>query len=176
MSTQICVFSDSQLSSIGHWQRSIDAEGFLLRFSSSQTFDKHGGTLTALLREEPVSIQYRMRRAVDMIKFYTEINFVHDWKYVLALPWISGCDELDAAWIAATAYARATSGVVFDPQESKLFDPEEARKVIEEMERTLPEAEKMLRNHVEQLSAKSPEVRAALQTFVQRRSTKPNQA
>lgn len=172
MSTQICVFSDSQLSSIGDWQQSIDAEGFPLRLSSGQTFDKHSGTLAALLREKPVSFQYRMREAGSMIRFYNEINFSRDWTYVLALPWINGFDELDAAWMAATAYACATSGVVFDPQESKVFNPAEARQVIEEMERTRPEAEKVLRTCVEQLSAKSPEAEAALRTFIERRSTK----
>jgi hypothetical protein len=154
MSIQICVFSDSHLNSIGGWQQSIDAEGFPLRLSSGQPFDKHSGTLTALLRENPVSFQYRMREADGMIRFYKEINFGHDWTYVLALPWISGFDGLDAAWMAATAYARATSGVVFDPQEGKVFDPAKALKVIEDMERTRPQAEAALQNFRQQLSAK----------------------
>jgi len=155
MSIQICVFSDSHLNSIGDWQQSIDAEGFPLRLSSGQPFDRHSGTFTARLRENPVSFQCRMRKAGGMFRFYKEIKFGHDWTYVLALPWISGFDGLDAAWMAATAYARATSGVVFDPQESKLFDPTEARKAIKEMERTRPEAEAALRNIKQQLSGKA---------------------
>jgi hypothetical protein len=57
--------------------------------------------------------------------------------------------------MAATAYARATSGIVFDPQEGKVFNPAEALKVIKDMERTRPEAEGALRSFVQQLSAKS---------------------
>lgn len=155
MSIQICVFSNSHLNSIGDWQQSIDAEGFPLRLSSGQPFDKHSGTLTALLREKPVSFQYRMREAGGMIRFYKEINFGHDWTYVLALPWISGFDGLDAAWMAATAYARATGGVVLDPQEGKLFGPEKALQVVKDMERTRPDAEGAVRNFVQQLSPKS---------------------
>lgn len=93
-----------------------------------------------------------------MKEFYEKVNFVRDWKCLLAIPWIHGFDGLTAAWMAATAYARATSGVVFDPQEGKVFDPAEALKVIEDMERTRPAAE------------------AALRAFMQGRSTKSSQA
>lgn len=155
MSIQLCVFSDSHLSSTGDWQQSIEAEGFPLWLSAGQFLNKQSGALTALLRENPVSLQYRMRDAGGMIRFYKEIDFGHDWTYVLTLPWISGLDGLDAAWMAATAYARATSGIVFDPQEGKVFNPAEALKVIKDMERTRPEAEAALRSFVQQLSAKS---------------------
>jgi hypothetical protein len=74
--------------------------------------------------------------------------------------------------MAATAYARATSGVVFDPQEGELFDPDEALEVTRDIEKSRPGMEAWLRNYVEELSAKSPEAEAALRNFMQRRSTK----
>jgi hypothetical protein len=175
MSIEIYVLSDTQLNSIAEWQDAIDAEEFPLHLANDVPLDGRGGSLVAHLRDGATCIEYRVEDFDRLKECYKKINFGRDWKYLLAIPWIHGFDGLTAAWMAATAYARATSGVVFDPQESKLFDPAEACKVIEEMERTRPEAEKTLRNHVEQLSAKSPETRAALQAFMQRRSTKSSQ-
>lgn len=39
-----------------------------------------------------------------------------------------------AAWIAATAYARATGGVVFDEIDGKVRNPEEALEVVRDLE------------------------------------------
>jgi hypothetical protein len=77
--------------------------------------------------------------------------------------------------MAATAYARAIQGIVFDEQEGKLFTPAESHEITWDIERRRPELEAVLRNYIEQLSAKSPEAEAALRAFMQRRSTKSDQ-
>ena len=56
-------------------------------------------------------------------------DFGHDWKYVLAFRWRGDFNELRAAWIAGSAYAQATDGIVFDDQEGKVRSPAEAREV-----------------------------------------------
>jgi hypothetical protein len=76
--------------------------------------------------------------------------------------------------MAATAYARVTNGVVFDQQEGKIFTPQESLKIARDTEQRRPAMEEMLRNYIEQLSAKSPEAEAALQTFMQRHLPKSN--
>jgi hypothetical protein len=43
--------------------------------------------------------------------------------------------------MAATAYAKATGGVVFDPEDGKILSPHEALETIREMERYLPTIE-----------------------------------
>jgi len=47
-------------------------------------------------------------------------------KYVLAFRWRVNFNELRAAWIAGSTYARATGGIVFDDQEGKIRSAAEA--------------------------------------------------
>jgi hypothetical protein len=172
MSIEISILSDIRLSSITEWQRLIELEGFPLRLCDDGRLAEDGGSLTAQLRAKPISIEYRNEDFYPLKNLYKDVNFGSDWKYVLAIPWISGFDVLTAAWMAATAYARATGGVVFDPQEGKVFDPSEAFKIVQEIDRKRPEAEATLRGFIQRLSAKSPEAEAALRTFLQRYSPK----
>jgi hypothetical protein len=51
--------------------------------------------------------------------------------------------------MAAAAYARATNGVVFDPEAHKILAPQEAAERVREMEKTLPAIEAALRNMVQ---------------------------
>jgi hypothetical protein len=155
MSVEISVLSDTQLNSIAEWQRAIDAEEFPLRLTDDAPLDAHGGSLVAHLRESETRIEYRIEEFGRTKEFYEKVNFGRDWKCLLVIPWIHGFDGLTAAWMAATAYARATSGVIFDPQEGEVFNLEEALKVIQGMERTRPEAEAALRAFMRGRSAKS---------------------
>jgi hypothetical protein len=172
MSMQICVLTDSRLNSIVEWQQSIDAEGFPLRLSGSEP----GRNLVAQLRDEETSIEYGIYDFGKLKDTYRHVNFGRDWKYVIAFTWSSDFAEEIASWMAATAYARATDGIIFDEQEGKLFTPAESLEVTRDIERRRPELEAVLRTYVEQLSAKSPEAEAALQAFMQRRSRKSDQA
>ena len=154
MSIEIYCLSDSPLSSISEWQQFIDALGFPLRFSSDVPFDKVGGSIVAQLRGNRTSLEYRFEDPKQLMNFYSNVNFGHDWKYNLTLPWISGFDGLDVAWMAAASYAHATDGIVFDPQEGKVFNSEEALHVIRDMERDAPQAKTALQDFLRQLSAK----------------------
>jgi hypothetical protein len=171
MSMQICVLADSQLSSIAEWQKSIDAEGFPLRLSDPEP----NRNLVARLRDEETSIEYGIYAFNELKDTYQHVNFGHDWKYVIAFTWSSDFAEGIAAWMAATAYARATDGIIFDEQEGKLFTPDESLQITRDIEQRWPEMEAMMRSYVERLSAKSSEAEAALRAFMQRRSKKSNQ-
>ena len=58
-----------------------------------------------------------------------DVDFGHNWKYVLAFRWGANFNELRAAWVAGAAYARATDGLVFDDQEAKIRNATEAVEV-----------------------------------------------
>jgi len=168
---QICVLADSRLSSIAEWQTAIDAEGFPLRLSDADPTRN----LAARLREEETEIEYDIHDFRELKDTYKEKNFGHDWKYAIAFTWSSDLAKAIASWMAATAYAWAADGVVFDEQEGKPFTPEESLQIIREMERDRPEMEVALQSFVQQLSPKSPEAAAAVTAFMQRRFRKSNQ-
>jgi hypothetical protein len=151
MSMQICVLAASRLSSIPEWQKAIDAEGFPLRLSNAEP----GRNLTARLGEEETSIEYGIYDFGELKDSYKHVNFGHDWKYVVAFTSSSDFSEEIAAWMAATAYARASNGIIFDEQEGELFTPDESLRITQEIEQRRPELEAALRGFAQQLSAKS---------------------
>ena len=74
------------------------------------------------------------------------VDFGHEWKHVLAFRWGGNLNQVPAVWMAATAYAKATNGVVFDDEQGKFYSAEDARTVVNDVEREMPEIEAMLRN------------------------------
>ena len=154
MSIEIFVLSDTTISSIVEWQHAIGVADFPLRLTAGP-LDLSGGSLTVQLHDKPATLEYRVEDFEALRNFYKNISFGRDWKCVLALPWITGFDGLTAAWMAATAYARATNGAVFDPQEGRVFSPAEATKVVHNIERIRPEAEAKLQTFAEKPSTKS---------------------
>jgi hypothetical protein len=170
MSMQICVLAHSCLGSIAEWQKAIDAEGFPLGLSDADPTRN----LAAQLPHEETSIEYGIYDFGELKSTYKRVNFGHEWKYVIAFTWSSDFSEEIAAWMAATAYARAVEGVIFDEQEGKLFTPDESVKIVREIERRRPEMEAALRSFVQQLLPKSPEAAAAVTAFMQRRLKNSN--
>lgn len=169
MPMQICVLTDSRLSSIAEWQKAIDAEGFRLRLSDADP----KRNLFAQLGDEWTSIEYGVRDFVELGDAYKHVSFGHDWRYAIVFTWSSDFAEEIAAWMAATAYARATNGVIFDEQEASIFTPEESLKIARDTEQRRPAMEEMLGNYVDRLATKSPEAKAKLESFM-RRTTKSN--
>jgi len=165
MSMQICVLTDSRLTSIAEWQKAIDDEGFPLRLSDADP-DRN---LAARLRDEETSIEYGVHDFLELKNVYKNVSFGHDWAYAIAFTWSPDFAEEISAWMAAAAYASATRGVIFDQQEGKVLSFEESLKVIREIEQRRPEMEAILQNYIEGLSAKSPGADAALRDFMQRR-------
>jgi hypothetical protein len=171
MSMQICVLTDLPLSSIAEWQKAIDAEGFPLRLSNTDPYRD----IAARLRDEETSIRYSVYDFAELKETYKNTNFSRDWKYAISFTWSSDFAEEIAAWMAATAYARATDGAVFDQQVSKLFSPDESLQITQEIERVRPEKEAIFQAYIERLAAKSPEAKLALQAFMQRPPSRKDQ-
>jgi hypothetical protein len=135
MSMELRLFSDRRLASISEWQRAIDAEDFPLRLSDEIPLDKVNGFLPSYLHDRLTGFECNHWEANKVMAENPDIDFGHDWKYVLAFRWLgSKRDEAVAAWMAATAYARVTDGVVFDDQEGKLRTAPQALEVVHDLQ------------------------------------------
>jgi hypothetical protein len=135
MSMELRLFSDRRLDSISEWQLAIDAEGFPLRLSDETPLDKVNGFLPSYLHDNLTGFECNHWNANEVMAENSDIDFGHDWKYVLAFRWLgSKQDEAVVAWMAATAYARVTDGVVFDDQEGKLRTAPQALEVVRDLE------------------------------------------
>lgn len=145
MAMELFVLSDKQLNSVVDWQAAIDREGYPLRLNGNQAIDALKGFLPALLRDTKTGFECNLWPAEEFMREVSSVNFEHEWNYVLALRWGGNLNQVPAVWMAATAYAKATDGVVFDEEEGKIRSAVDARTVVDDIERELPEMEAMLR-------------------------------
>jgi hypothetical protein len=143
---EICVFSDAQLSSIVEWQNAINLEGFPLRLSSDKPLANHSGFLPVYLNDNLSGFECQFVQPSDIATTYPEIEFGRAWKYAMALNWIGSFKEMQAAWMAAAAYARATDGIVFDEEAGQLYDGERAAQAVQDIVREIPNLEAMIRD------------------------------
>jgi hypothetical protein len=139
MAVALWVFSDRQLNSVAEWQAGIDAEGYPLRLSIDRIFEQLRGFLPSYLRGELVGFETYHQDAGALIRGNPAIHFDHEWKYALGFRWLSGkVNELRAAWMAATAYAQATDGIIIDDQAAKFHNAAAARQVVSDVDRDGP--------------------------------------
>ena len=143
MSMQICVFSDTQLDSISDWQTAIDAEGFPLRLTNEKPLAQVEGFLPMYLGDKLTGFECHHIAPKDIMATYPAIKFGHLWKYAIAFIWIGDFNEMQVAWMAATAYARATAGIVFDEDASELLTPSQALQAVQDILRDIPKLEAM---------------------------------
>src|ERR1700686_2416451 len=140
MSMEICVFSDRILGSIAEWQQAIDAENFPLRLIDDAPLSAVNGILAGQLHDESTDFEFYPRYAEETMEFYGPAKFDREWKIVFAFIWGGlNVNNGPGSWMAATAYARATSGVIYDEEDSKLYSPAAALDVARDLERFLPE-------------------------------------
>jgi hypothetical protein len=149
MSMELWVFSDRQLNSIVEWQAAVDGENYPLKLSDEKSFETLNGFLPSHLRGELTGFECYHDDAGKLMQNNAGLNFGHEWKYALAFRWLgSKQDESLAAWMAGTAYARATNGVIFNDQDSKSRTASESREVVRDIEhpsQTYEEARRELR-------------------------------
>jgi hypothetical protein len=144
MAMELFVLSDQKLETVAEWQAAIDAEGFPLRFDGNKPIEMLRGFLSAQLRDAKTGFECNLWPADELMRDRPDVNFGRDWKYVLAFRWGSNLSQVPAVWMAATAYAKATDGVVYDEEAGKIRTPAEAGIVVGEIEREMPQVEAML--------------------------------
>jgi hypothetical protein len=126
MSMEMCVLSEVQLKSIAEWQQAIELEGFPLRLSFEEPFSSLNGFLPAVLRNKRTGFECYHVRPKELIETYSEVQFDRKWTQVLAFVWGGDFAEMQAAWMAAASYAKATGGVVFDEQAGQILTAADA--------------------------------------------------
>jgi len=145
MAMELFVLSDQQLNSVRQWQDAIDGEGYPLHLVGNKRIGALKGFLPALLRDTKTGFECNLWPADEFMREMPDVNFGHEWKYALAFRWGGNLNQVPAVWMAAAAYAKATDGVVLD-EEGKLRTAAEARSVVEQVEREMPQIEAILRN------------------------------
>lgn len=135
---EIHVLSDERLPSIAAWQQAIDAEGFDLKLDPEVEFDTASGFLPAMLRGKQSGFESYHDDPRELMAGYAEVPYFKScpaWKYALSFRWGSLAHEGVSVFMAATAYAKATDGVVYDPQEDEVLTPDETRQVVSDFEK-----------------------------------------
>jgi hypothetical protein len=140
MSIEVSVLSDRRLASTAEWQRAIDAEGFPLQLDPEVAIESASGFFPARFGDKITGFECYHDDAGEMMDEYPDVDFGRRWAYALSLRIMGDFDELRASYMAATAYARATDGVVFDTEGGEVMSPDKAAEVTRDIERNVPEA------------------------------------
>jgi hypothetical protein len=138
MSMEIHVFSDRTLSSIAAWQEAINAEGFDLQLSAEASLPAVKGFPPARLGDRTTGFECYHDDPRELLIGYQGIESGHEWRHALSFRWGGDLVECLAAHTAAAAYARATEGVLFDPDSGELLTSQQAVDRVREIEQELP--------------------------------------
>jgi hypothetical protein len=132
MTMSLYVFSDKQVKSVAEWQAAIDREGYPLQLRPDMIFEQLSGFFPMHLRGELTGFECYHEDLPDVKEdVIPDIDLGHEWKFVLGFVWLgSKWNELVTAWMAATAYAQATDGIIFDGEGGRLYTPAEARALV----------------------------------------------
>lgn len=139
MAMELQVFSDRRLNSVAEWQRAIDAEGFALHLAGDVHLPTARGFLPATLDKQQTGFECYHDDAKQSMSFLGADHFNHAWQYALGFRWGGDFSQLEAAWMAATAYAAATGGIIFDHEEGRVFTPQQARDLVAKFVRERPQ-------------------------------------
>jgi hypothetical protein len=146
MAMELFVLSDKQLNSVVEWQAAIDGEGYPLRLAGNEPIESLKGFLRAQLRDTKTGFECNVWPAGEFMRDMSGVDFGHEWKHVLAFRWGGNLSQVPAVWMAATAYAKATNGVVFDEEGGKIRTAADAQTVVGDIGREMPEMEALLRD------------------------------
>ena len=84
-------------------------------------------------------------QAEEFMRERSDTKFDHHWKYLITFRWGGDLDQVLAAWMAATAYAKATNGIVFDEIEGTSYTAMQAGEIVRDIQGGLPKVEAILR-------------------------------
>jgi hypothetical protein len=152
MAMEMHVLSERRLASIGEWQRAIDAAAYPLRLSSEVEFSNVCGLLPVTLNGEHSGFEIFHDDAKHVMQQYGGAHFLRPYRYALGFRWRGDLNELLAAWMAATAYANETGGVIFDQASGKTHSTKEAKKVVQQIEKNSALVGDVVRATVEKMT------------------------
>jgi hypothetical protein len=135
MSMELYVISPKRLATIEEWQRAVDELGFSIKFSPDTNFEKVGGFLPLQLRGKLSGFECDHWALEDITETYSELRIEPSWRYVLAFRWGGNYEELISVMQASAAYAVATGGLAFDPQENEILSNEKSIQLAKNIEK-----------------------------------------
>ncbi|HKS83987.1 MAG TPA: hypothetical protein VJR71_00770 [Pseudolabrys sp.] len=128
MSMEIHVLSNTKLPAIEAWQQAIDTEAFNLKLDPDVKLEMASGFVPALLHDTESGFECFHDDVAELMETYAETALADSgehWKHALSLRWGSQSHEGVSVFMAAAAYARATQGVVFEPEEGRILTVDE---------------------------------------------------
>jgi hypothetical protein len=140
MAMEMHVLSERRLSSMSEWQRAVSGQGYSLRFPVEIDLAGAKGLVPVDLGGVETGFEIYPDDAKAVMNQYGGSHFIRPYKFALGFRWRGDLNELRAAWMAATAYARETDGVIFDPQANQSYSGLEGDKVVKQIEQSLPAA------------------------------------
>lgn len=156
MSMELNIFFDRSLRSIGEWQAAIDVERYPLRLAQDVDLATISGFVPADFKGKPAGFECFHDDAKDTMKSLGIGRFDRNWRFSLGLRWRgTSFDELNSAWMAATAYAAATDGVIFDYEEARIFRPVEARELVRRFEQEQPMIDALVERAIKDVLSKN---------------------
>lgn len=150
MSMEIYVLSPRRLNSIAEWQKAIDIEGFSLVLNTERPFEELQGFLPARWHQGQAGFECDHWSVRDVVEGYPDIKPNRSWKYCIAFRWGADVRACLGAYMAASAYATATDGIVLDCDAGKLLTPEQARQMAAKIEKELPSFERAMQSTLAQ--------------------------
>jgi hypothetical protein len=154
MSLEIFALSHRRLASLLDWQLSIDSEGFGVTLPPDVSMDELRGFLPVRFDAVETGFECDHNNAEKIMSLYHQVDFGQRWAHCLSFRCRGDFDEWLAANAAAAAYAKATDGIVFDPQEGVLMSPQQALAAFSDMKKQLPEARRMVEMIAKQVAQK----------------------
>lgn len=134
MSMELYVLSERRLESIEAWQESLDNDRHPLRLSAERPLADVKGAVPVWLQGHATSFECDHWNKLDLIRTYPDMDF-SNFAHVLAFRWGADVNAGMAAYMAASSYARATGGAIFDCQEGRFISPQRASIIASEIER-----------------------------------------
>jgi hypothetical protein len=138
VSMEIYVLSNRRLASMEEWGDAIAKEGFPLTLSEGRPLEALSGHLPAMWKGKHAGFECDHSNIEELLEEYPTVDLRGQWTQALEFRWGANLTACLAGYVAAIAYASATQGVVFDPQEAVAKTPSEARETARKIEAELP--------------------------------------
>jgi hypothetical protein len=148
MAMELFVLSDKQLESMEEWQAAADGEGYPLRLDDARPIGTLKGFLPVQMGNTKTGFECSHWQADKFMREKSDFKFGHQWKYLITFRWGGDLDQVLAAWMAATAYAKATNGIVFDEVEGTSYTAMQAGEIVRDIQGGLPKVEAILREFI----------------------------
>jgi hypothetical protein len=130
MSMELMVLSDNRLPSIAIWQQAISTEGLRVTLLTEFSIDRLDGFVPVRSNDIMTGFECYHCDAREIFEQYPGVGFGRSWSDGFIFRWGGDLEECLAAYAAAAAYAKASDGILFDPQGGTLMSWQDALAAI----------------------------------------------